>query len=454
MEKSNVLLAAAAILLVTAACSGTGQVRDRPWLHAAQETARWLESVAREGNQGKAWPADPDKPVSLSPDLYSGTAGVVLFFLEMYAATNDASYLHLACDGAEYLAAAVPDSLDRPEQAGLYTGVAGIGFTLEEVFRVSKRPAFRRAAMRCVELLEESARRAGRGVEWGPVTDIISGSAGVGLFLLHAAREMGHEPARELAIAAGRRLVDLAIPDRGGLKWAMDPAYPRLMPNFSHGTAGVCFFLLRLHSERGEKEFLDAALAGARYLRKSAEGNGLIFHHEPGGEDLFYLGWCHGPAGTAQLYCRLFEQTGDALWLDAVHEAAQAVMRSGIPERQTPGYWNNVGRCCGHAGVADFFLFLHEETGRTGYLEFAKRLTADLLARGTPGKEGLKWIHAEHRVKPDLVAAQTGLMQGAAGIGIWLLRLDGFETGRKRAFVLPDSAWRSRCRGLSDFSQR
>lgn len=32
-----------------------------------------------------------------------------------------------------------------------------------------------------------------------------------------------------------------------GLSWPMSPDYPRLMPNFSHGTAGTAYFLSRLY---------------------------------------------------------------------------------------------------------------------------------------------------------------------------------------------------------------
>ena len=96
----------------------------------------------------------------------------------------------------------------------------------------------------------------------------------------------------------------LGRPKNGGLDWAMDPSYPRLMPNFSHGTAGVAFFLARLYEETREEEYLDAALAGAKYLLSIAKTDGdacLIFHDEPDDKDLYYLGWCHGPVGTANL---------------------------------------------------------------------------------------------------------------------------------------------------------
>ena len=57
----------------------------------------------------------------------------------------------------------------------------------------------------------------------------------------------------------------------------------------------------------------------------------------------------------------------------------------------------------------------------------------------TRGAGGMEWIQAEHRIKPDLLVAQTGYMQGAAGIGMLLLRLDDLERNKKPAVTFPDS---------------
>ena len=46
-----------------------------------------------------------------------------------------------------------------------------------------------------------------------------------------------------------------------------------------------------------------SALAGAHYLEAVAnteDGGFKVFHHEPGGETLYYMSWCHGPAGTSR----------------------------------------------------------------------------------------------------------------------------------------------------------
>jgi len=251
------------------------------------------------------------------------------------------------------------------------------------------------------------------------------------------------EPAfRELATQDAYRLIELGLTEKNGTKWRMSPSFARLMPNFSHGTAGIAYFFATLYTETRRPEFLEAALAGAKYLRAVAKTDNdvcLIFHNEPEGKDLYYLGWCHGPVGTARLFYRLYQATGDRVWMDWVKKSALGIMQSGIPEKQTPGFWNNVSQCCGSAGVAEFFLSLHRVTNDPAYLEFSKRVTAKLLSKATLDRDGMRWIQAEHRVRPELLVAQTGYMQGAAGIGMLLLHLDSFQHGKKATIIFPDS---------------
>ncbi|HJQ26952.1 MAG TPA: lanthionine synthetase LanC family protein [Blastocatellia bacterium] len=436
-----------AAILLLALCSTTLSAAERNFLVAAQAAANWIRAAAVRTEQGTAYLADPNDKQSVAINLYAGVPGVVLFFLEAYHSTNDATYLQDARAGADYLVA----HLAEEKEMGLYEGIAGIGFALIETFKATRDDRYKQAAVRVTELLKERARTVdlkpqGRrmitGVEWNEVTDIIAGSAGTGLFLLYAAKALNDPSLKVLAAKAGARLIAAGKPEAGGMKWAMDKTFPRLMPNFSHGTAGVAYFLATLYSETKDRAFLDAALAGARYLQSVAKTDGdicMIFHNEPDGRELYYLSWCHGPAGTARLFYRLYEVTGERRWMDWVKRSARAIMQSGIPERQTPGFWNNVSQCCGSAGVGEFFLSLYQVTGDKSYLEFTRRVTNNLLARASKEGGGLKWIQAEHRVKPDLLIAQTGFMQGAAGIGMFLLRLDAFEHGGKPLIRFPDS---------------
>lgn len=443
-------LAAGAVLpfgLGTAAGEEPPKPTPAPdYLDAAVRAARWIHTTRVETPDGLLWLTGTERPEGLdtAPNLYSGNAGVVLFLLELARATGDKAHREEAAAGADALIAGLPQEIriDRAEN-GLYTGVAGIGFTLFRVYQETGNDAYRNGALRCRDLIHAAAKTAGSGVQWGEVTDIIAGAAGTGLYLLDRARNTDDPASRELAAKAGLRLIETGIPEGGGRKWRMDPAFERLMPNFSHGTAGVAYFLATLHRETGRQEFLDAALAGARYLQSIADTGGdscLIFHDEPDNKNLYYLGWCHGPVGTARLFVQLHQIDPKGGWLGWARRGAKGILASGIPEKQTPGFWNNLGQCCGSAGVAGFFLDLGKLTGDETYLAFARRVTRNLLDRATatPGG-GLKWVHAEHRVRPDYTYAQTGYMQGAAGIGMLLLRLDAEEKGREWRFRLPDS---------------
>jgi len=405
---------------------------------AAIEAARWIRASTVQTNPGVTWLADPRDPKSASNSLYAGSPGVILFFLEAYRSTGDESFLKDARAGADSLLAV----LAGEKEPGLYEGIAGIGFVLTETFKATGEQKYRQSALQCTRLLIERAKTAGKGIEWNDTTDIIAGSAGIGLFLLYGARELNEPSLRRLAIQCGDRLIELAKPENNGLKWAMNPTFARLMPNFSHGTAGIAYFLATLYQETRDRRFLDAALAGARYLQAVAKTEGdvcLIFHNEPDGKDLYYLGWCHGPVGTARLFYRLYQATGDHAWMDWVGRSARGIMKSGIPERQTPGFWNNVSQCCGSAGVAEFFLSLYQVTREKSYLDFSKRVAAQLMTKATRDAAGMRWIQAEHRVKPELLVAQTGYMQGAAGIGMLLFHLDALQKGRRPAIRFPDS---------------
>ena len=246
------------------------------YLDAAVRAGRFLRSTRVETPRGLLWLQGPERPegLSSSTDLYSGSPGVVLFLLELARATGDKSWCEEAAAGADYLIS----TLQTGEDTGLYTGVAGIGFVLSRVYRDTGNPAYRAGAARCRDLIHAAAKPAGAGVGWGEGTDIISGAAGTGLALLAAARETDDPASRELAAKAGLRLIELGIPEAGGLKWRFrmppESETERLMPNFSHGTAGIAYFLATLARETGRKEFLDAALAGARYLQAVANTAG------------------------------------------------------------------------------------------------------------------------------------------------------------------------------------
>ncbi len=416
------------------------------YLEAATRARAWLAATAQRSPQGLTWAADPLNAKTESYDLYNGMPGVVLFLLEYAHATGDRQALDDAAAAARRVYSAATGTTAQSENMGLYTGVAGQTYVLHEVYRSTGDRKFLDAVQWTLKMLKAYAKPAAGGAQWSTTVDIISGNAGTGLTLLYLAERLHDDELIDIALRAARHVATLGIEEKGGLKWAMNPTFARRMPNFSHGTAGVAYFLATVAERTNDAQLLDTAARGAAYLQNVAtrtENNGWqVFHSEPGNESLYYLSWCHGPAGTARLYERLGRSAKYKALRAEVPRLAQAIVDSGVPE-QSPGYWNNISQCCGNCGVVEFFTSLYRTTGYEKHLAFARRVMDNALGRATADGDGLKWTQAENRVSPNVVIAQTGLMQGAAGVGLALLHLDGAMKGRADRIVLPDNPWPS-----------
>ena len=432
------------------------------YLHAAIEAGRWIRSAARPQPDGLTWLPEPDHPektatVSAPSTIYSGNAGIVLFLLELARATSDTSYLDEARRGAQWIAAHWRETLDHPFLIALDNvnldfnhGLSGTAFALAQAWQATGDDTLREAALAVTRHLAGAAHPAGNGVAWIDAAAAGLGDGSIVLFLLWAATALNEPALRELATRAGDRILESGEDDpRGGRKWIGFPlerlgapagAY---MPNFEFGTAGVAFVLARLYEETGEQRFLDAARAGTVHVERIATVRGdaaLLHQREPDMTDLFYLGYCGGPVGTARLFYEMHKLTGEQEYADWTDRFARGVSESGIPERQTPGMWNVVCQCCGTSGVVDLFLGLWAGTGKAEYLAFAERVGGALLSQATDfdGK-GARWYQAWTRVKPGEVAAETGYMIGAAGVGSALLHLGLALEGRYHAILFPDN---------------
>jgi lantibiotic modifying enzyme len=442
--------------------TGTAAHSNADFLNGAIEGARWIRSAEKESARGSYWLPEPDHPekaVTVSPinGIYSGGAGVVLFFLQLAKATGDASYLGDAKRGADFLVATWQDSPAKELLPGtglsFYTGRAGVAFVLAETWKSTGETKYRDAALEETQSIASQARPSGNGIAWSVSPGIIADGSVV-LYLLYAARTFNQKEFRALAPRAGERLLELGVPrTEGGLSWKGAPmstlglSEDAYFPNFELGTAGVAFVLARLYEETGESKFLDAARQGALHLQKIATVSGrgaLIPYRFPDLTDIYYLGFCHGPAGSARLFYQLYKVTKENSYLGWTESLAQGVIDSGVPTNRTPGFWNVVCQCCGSAGLIDFFLGLWAATGKNEYYTFANNLAVQTLSHQTDfdGK-GYRWYQAWTRVKPWDVSAETGYSIGAAGVGATLLHSSLALKGKYEAILFPDNPFPS-----------
>jgi lantibiotic modifying enzyme len=432
------------------------------FLEGARAAAAWIRSTAQETEHGLVWLPDPDQPDRLatitSPAaLYSGSAGIVLFFLELAQATGDDSYLTDARRGADQLAATWRDVLTFKgmiayENANLtFTmGLSGTAFVLASVWQATQVERYREAAVAITQHIADAARPSGAGVAWTGAASAGLGDGAIILYLLWAARALNDPSLRDLAARAAEPILSAAERDpRGGLKWVGFPVESiglpagSYMPNFEFGTAGVAYVLARLYEEAGDPRMLEAARAGAAHVQAIATVDGdaaLLFYREPDLTDLYYLGYCHGPVGTARTFYQLYLVTKEPEYLEWTERFARGVVASGAPEQQTPGLWNVVCQCCGTTGISDFFLSMWRATERPEYLAYAQRVGEQTLGRASAvDGAGARWYQAWTRTQPDVLAAETGYMIGAAGVGSALVHLALAGQGRYAAILFPDN---------------
>ena len=418
---------------------------ERPHLKAAIQAATWISHARVATEHGCTWQAtlegaqqEPDDPW-----LYSGSVGVVLFLLELYGATADKSFLNEAFTGIDHLTATLPFESCEDSYLGLYSGIAGAAYMFELAHQVGGRSQDRESGIKCIDVIHRHARIASaNGRAWGRGAEIQAGRGGAGLGLLWWARATNDADALELAIQAGHAVVKRAKPHhKGGLFWERDGLVSGI-PGFMHGSSGPAYFLAALYEHTRESSFLSTAIEAAHYFKQIAivDDGGRWFvpstFYEQGGEllPLRSVKWCDGAPGIWRPFFQLARVTGEPEWTEWVHRLAYGAMNS---DRQEVLPDSSI-QCCGDSGVAQAYLDLHCAYGKPEHLAFARRLNDSLMRRATLDETGMHW-EAVNDLTGNTYPPQTGFMSGAAGIGTWMLHLDGFEQGRKPVVTLPDS---------------
>ncbi|MET8582916.1 lanthionine synthetase LanC family protein [Streptomyces collinus] len=396
----------------------------------AVDGLRWLTAAAWETAGGRlAWTTRPSDD-ELNPILYSGTAGIVPVLLEAWRHFGDDSYADTALRAVRGLA----DFVDGIDDDSLYFGRTGMALALRAVHHELGDTAAGAAADRALELV----RSRFDGTRWGELSELMGGNAGIGLGALLAGDA-------ELAVLALEPYVRTAEQTSAGVHWAHRTGVVSRLHHISHGTLGIVLALARVGRATGRADLVELALAGAADVvaRDEAGPEGFLVPHStpryrPDVIEPVSYGWCHGPAGDAQVFRLLRDVTADPVWPALADRCWHTVVHSGLPQRLRPGFWDNNGRCCGTAGV--LALACDRITEQQDPYDFAHVLVADLAARATRDIGGARWSNFEHRATPSDLEPCTGWAMGNAGIVRELLRFVRLSRGGepRYAFAWPD----------------
>lgn len=359
---------------------------------------------------------------------------------------------------------------------GFYSGISGTGSVLALAYKTFKDNSIGEKAKSALEeIVDELSTRAKQengGITWAKsITTLTDG--GILLFLTSLYEILPSEKVKNLIEkSAVWYLSQGKISGNGGLEFSdyesvklSEPEFKGKnvsQPNFELGSAGAGFVLARIYQVLKDEKYLEAAKKVAVYLDsiKIPQEKGFLLPYRVGeNQDVFfYLGNCHGAAGSGKFYFILYEITKDKKYLDCLSALFDGLESLGAPEKMSKGYWNNVSVCCGAAGILNTAAGIYASTGEERWKNLAERNAEILLGNqnypafksGQNSSEsesekenhGRGWTIAYRRIAPSEFSHTIFYNDGDAGIAAALVQLYEIEKGGSNKNRLPDDPFK------------
>ncbi len=410
------------------------------YLQAALEAEQYIKTFQQEDADGINW-----NKIGGTGCLtfYRGAAGILYMYTKLYQTVKNAEYLEIANKAAKYLSIHWYDTVKAAKEQGeiidgvsegFYMGIGGIGIALAEVYHLDGDENALAGVSAIAEYYSKHANRASTGVYWSDNSPVYLDS-GVVLFLISAYEILNDRQILNLIEAAADYIISCGtVHADGGLEINHILYEPKLdEPNFEFGSSGIGYMLGKVYEVSHETRFLDAAKAVAKYIVSIAvkqEKGYLIPYKLTSAENLFYLGACHGPAGTSKLFYQLYKITDDSYYYEQIINLVDGMEALGAPLRQSAGYWNTLCVCCGPAGLIPLYIGLYLTDKADRWKDLAAKTANILLGHKVQtGKKAAKWYIAFNRTEPDVITSPAGYLNGAAGIAVMLLQVYLMEKG-------------------------
>lgn len=367
------------------------------------------------------------------PGLYTGSAGIGLFLAELFRLTGDAE-AGRAARGA--LRHALDEAERMPPNAfGFHAGRVGIAFAALRAAGAFGEARYLDAA---AAVLAPLAGREGED----RALDVVGGAAGAIPVLLGMAVTPGLQAMHGVAVRLGEHLLRTAEREPGGWSWhGAGPVHVRNLAGLGHGASGVGHALLELFQATGDGRFLYAgeqAFAYERLFFDPADGNWPDLRHTEltryhfGRMDelraLLAAGGMLAPQRPGRMVAWCYGAPGiglarlrayATLRRDVYRAEAETAVRTTLDRLQA----RDVPQAAAHVSLC------HGVTGNGETLTFAAKVL------GRPGllAQAREWASAaweayeapggaRHASPPE-----RGLMLGEAGIGHAFLRLHGAD---------------------------
>jgi lantibiotic modifying enzyme len=211
---------------------------------------------------------------------------------------------------------------------GFYQGKAGVIFVLKmAALLLDDDKMDKEAEIRLSDLLIA----AGGGAQ----TDMISGIAGIILFLLYLYRlDNKKDNLLNHAVKLGKILLAKAEMDQNGYSWKTIDTALRNLTGYAHGASGIATALIGLYSITKDEDFLTAAKEAFRYEnsffnqeKQNWPDFRFVTTSNKPGDEVCSMAWCHGAPGIGLARFRAYELVADHSFLDDALKAVNVTRK-------------------------------------------------------------------------------------------------------------------------------
>jgi hypothetical protein len=355
------------------------------------------------------------------PSLAGRTAGLAVLhgYLARAELGQDSDAL-----ARRHLRRATAAAAERPGTASLHVGLTGVGWAIAHL---GARWPGRYGEDDLAEIDEVLLDHLEKS-PWPAEYDLVDGLVGFGVYALERLPRPAAKACLERIVD---RLAETAEPQGKGFTWWTDPArlpaetgaeFPRGYYDLglAHGVPGVVGLMGRVCAAGVARDRARPLLDGAvRWLLEQEGPDGFGSRIGPDvRRDRARLAWCYGDPGVAAALLGAARCVAEPAW----ESAALAIARRAAGRPCAEAGVKDAGLCHGSAGLAHLFNRMFQATGEPRLGEAARSWYEQTLAMRRPGR-GIGGYEAWRPDEADGRAwsAEPGLLTGATGVALTLL---------------------------------
>ncbi|MDQ1349855.1 MAG: hypothetical protein QG657_156 [Acidobacteriota bacterium] len=356
--------------------------------------------------------------------IMGGKAGITLFFFYYARMTMEEKYV----DFAHQLINEIFDDINK--EATIHTlagGLAGVGWMMEHLVQNDFVEA---DTDEILESLDPFLHKAMiYDIEKGNY-DFLHGAVGCGTyFISRLAKKESEDYLRELIDHMDK--IKHTFPDKNdAIAWRSVLDHETGMEGFnlslSHGIASIIVFLAKLLEKGVYAEKVSPLLDGAvRYMLAYKQDPAKFQSSfpswvvDPFNPAQSRLAWCYGDLGIGTSLWQAAQSAGNKEWEDvAVKTLLYSTNRKDVKENAVV----DAGLCHGAAGIAHIYNRMYQHTGLAPFKESALYWLEQTIKLATHG-DGYAGYKAWHTEKYGGWLAEPGLLEGVSGIGLMLISM-------------------------------